>query len=139
MTYAVVKSLHLVAVIVWMAGMLFAPALIVALGRLTGEARLSAARGCRRLYRLLSTPGMLAAWVFGLGMLTWGGWMQSGWMIAKLALVIVLSAVHGLFSGLLRRVETDATYRPPGWVAALVPTQIGVVFLVVGLVVTKPI
>ena len=139
MTYALVKSLHIGAVMFWMAGMLFAPVVIVALGQLTGEARATAAARCRRLYQRLSTPGILAAWVLGLTMLTWGGWLQSTWMISKLALVIVLSALHGVLSGQLRRVATDADYRPPDWVAALCPLQIIALLLVVGLVVMKPI
>ena len=139
MTYALVKSLHVSAVMLWMAGMLFAPVAIVALGRLTGEARTTAAERCRRLYQRLSTPGILVAWVLGLTMLTWGDWLQSAWMITKLALVVVLSALHGMLAGQLRRVATDAAYRPSDWVAALCPLQIVAVFLVVSLVIVKPI
>jgi len=110
--YLWIKALHLIAVISWMAGMLYLPRLFVY--------HVSAAKGSelsetlktmeRRLLRYIMTPAMIVTWVLGLIMLI-GNFeflmTGQGWMHAKLLLVILMSGVHGMFSKFRKDFETD--------------------------------
>jgi protoporphyrinogen IX oxidase len=103
--YNWVKAFHVIAVIAWMAGMLYLPRLFVY--------HCAAEKGSvqsetfklmeRRLLRVIINPAMIATWILGLWLAWHGpdsryGWFASGWLQAKLVLVIALSAVHGLFA-----------------------------------------
>src|ERR1700731_5240095 len=105
MAYEWVKAIHIIAVIAWMAGMLYLPRLFVY--------HCAAEKGSiqsdtfkvmeRRLLRLIINPAMIATWVFGLSLAWLGpdsrfGWFASGWLWAKIILVLALTAVHGLLA-----------------------------------------
>jgi putative membrane protein len=100
--YPWVKAFHVIAVIAWMAGMLYLPRLFVyhcevAPGSAESE-RFKIME--RRLLRIIVNPSMIAVWVLGLTLAfspASGGWHQ-GWLETKLVLVVGLSAVHGLFA-----------------------------------------
>jgi putative membrane protein len=137
MLYLALKSLHVVAVIAWMAGMLYLPRLFIY--------HCDAPKGSpqsetfkimeRRLLRAILNPAMILAWILGLVMAWMNGWWGEGWFIAKLVLVTALSAVHGLFSRWRRDFEADRNVRPARFYRIWneVPTvlMIGIVFLVV--------
>jgi putative membrane protein len=137
MLYLVLKALHIVAVIAWMAGMLYLPRLFVY--------HCEAERGSkqsetfkvmeRRLMRVIIDPAMILVWVLGLTMAWLNDWWLEGWFIAKLVLVLVLSGVHGMFSRWRRDFEADRNTRPARFYRLWneVPTvlMIGIVFLVV--------
>lgn len=98
-----IKALHIIFVISWMAGTLYLPRLFVYHVDVRDEA--GQQRFClmeRRLYGL-TTIAMLGTWVFGiwLVMLT-PGFMQMGWLHAKLTLVLALSGYHGWMKGRMR-------------------------------------
>jgi putative membrane protein len=61
----------------------------------------------RRLLRAIINPAMVATWVLGLWLAFVGGWFASGWLQLKLALVLALSAVHGLLSRWVRDFAGD--------------------------------
>jgi putative membrane protein len=101
--YEWVKAFHIIAVIAWMAGMLYLPRLFVY--------HCAAEKGSvqsetfkvmeRRLLRAIINPAMIATYVFGLCLAWLGpdsryGWFASGWLWAKIVLVLALSAAHGL-------------------------------------------
>jgi putative membrane protein len=101
--YDWIKAFHIIAVIAWMAGMLYLPRLFVY--------HCAAEKGSvqsetfkvmeRRLLRAIINPAMIATYVFGLWLAWLGpdsryGWFASGWLWAKIVLVLALSAVHGL-------------------------------------------
>ena len=103
--YEWIKAFHIIAVIAWMAGMLYLPRLFVY--------HCAAEKGSvqsetfkvmeRRLLRAIINPAMVATWVFGLWLAWLGpdsryGWFASGWLWAKIILVLGLSAVHGLLA-----------------------------------------
>ena len=105
MTYEWVKAFHIIAVIAWMAGMLYLPRLFVY--------HCAAEKGSvqsetfkvmeRRLLRGIINPAMIATWLFGLWLAWHGpdsryGWFAAPWLHAKILLVLALSAVHGLFA-----------------------------------------
>jgi len=103
--YEWIKALHIIAVIAWMAGMLYLPRLFVYhCAAETGSVQSETFKVMeRRLLRAIINPAMVATWVFGLWLAWLGpdsryGWFASGWLWAKIILVLGLSAVHGLLA-----------------------------------------
>lgn len=137
MLYLVLKSLHIVAVIAWMAGMLYLPRLYVYhADAQPGSPQSETFKVMeRRLLRAIINPAMAATWILGLILAYLGGYWLQGWFIAKLALVLALSGVHGAFSGWRKDFEADRNTRPARFYRIWneVPTllMIGIVFLVV--------
>lgn len=111
MIYLLVKAAHLVAMVVWMAGMLAVPITFAGFGP-TGPPADTRAR-LRWVFNLLCTPALLVVWGAGLTVATQGGWFADTWLQAKLALVLILSGLHGAMSGQLRRVEQADGGRGP--------------------------
>ena len=134
-----VKALHIIAVIAWMAGMLYLPRLFVYHAETAPGSQQSETFKVmeRRLLKAIINPAMIVTWSAGL----WLAWMysfQGGWLHAKIALVLVLSGVHGFFSGSQRRFERDQNRKSPKFWRTMneVPTILMV--LIVILVVVKP-
>jgi protoporphyrinogen IX oxidase len=97
--YVWVKALHVVAVISWMAGMLYLPRLFVYhCDAETGSRQSETFKVIeRRLLRGIINPAMIVAWLAGIYLAWVGRWYWSGWFLAKFVLVLLLSAVHGFF------------------------------------------
>lgn len=143
--YLWVKALHVTAVIVWMAGMVVTPLLIAWLGRPAadegaemGKGRRAALGIVRRHYLVLATPAMLITWALGLWMAVEAGWMRYPWLIGKLALVVGLSALHGVLSGQLRRLTTDAAHVAPSWTRYGTMALVICIAIISVLVILKP-
>ncbi|MDQ3126217.1 MAG: CopD family protein [Pseudomonadota bacterium] len=124
MTFEIVRGLHILAVIAWMAGMLFLPRLYAYDAEQADKAEplRSEMRGLlrtwqHRLLKIIINPAMTAAWIFGVWMIVLHvqnqGWsfLAQPWMIAKLAGVVALSAWHGFLSGELKRIHAGASSR----------------------------
>jgi protoporphyrinogen IX oxidase len=135
--YVWLKAFHIVAVIAWMAAMLYLPRLFVyhaavAVGSPQSETFKVMER---RLLKAIMNPAMIATWVLGLALAFLGGWWDSGWLHGKLALVLALSGVHGMLVGQVRRFAEDRNARTQRYFRVLneVPTllMIGIVILVV--------
>ena len=103
------KAFHVIAVIAWMAGMLYLPRLFVYHCEAESGSKQSETFKVmeRRLLRAIINPAMIVTWVLGLWLAWDQGYFRSGWLHAKLALVIGLSAVHGLFSRWVRDFAAD--------------------------------
>ena len=112
--YQWIKAFHVIAVIAWMAGMLYLPRLFVY--------HCAAEKGSvqsetfkimeRRLLRAIITPAMVATWLLGLWLAWHGpdsryGWFASGWLLAKLVFVLAFSALHGFFARWVRDFAAD--------------------------------
>src|SRR5262245_25837250 len=102
MLLAYVKAFHIVAIMAWMAGLLYLPRLFVyhAASKIGSEQSETFKLMEKRLLRFITTPAMVAAWVLGL-ILAFSGaidWRQDGWFHAKLVLVMLLSAYSGLLA-----------------------------------------
>ena len=132
MLYVWVKAFHVIAVISWMAGMLYLPRLFV----YHCEAEVGSKQSEtfklmeRRLLRVIINPAMILTWVLGLG-----SWHTAGWMHAKFALVIILSALHGMLVRYWRDFEADRNHRSQKFYRIIneVPAvlMIGIVILVI--------
>ena len=137
MLYLLVKTVHILAVISWMAGMLYLPRLFVYHADTpVGSPQAETFKIMeRRLLRAIMTPAMIVAWAAGLWLVWEGGFLRSGWLHGKLALVILLSGVHGWLAGAVRRFARDTNTRPARFYRFMneVPTllMIGIVVLVV--------
>ena len=93
MLLAYIKALHVIAIIAWMAGLLYLPRLFVyhAASKKGSEQSETFKVMERRLLRLITTPAMVASWVFGL-ILAFSGvidWLRDGWFYLKLVLVVL--------------------------------------------------
>ncbi len=107
--YLWVTALHVIAVIAWMAGMLYLPRLYVYhCAAEPGSAQSETFKVMeRRLLRAIVNPAMILAWVLGLALVAhldaWG----EAWMHAKFACVIALSTLHGFFARWRRQFDQD--------------------------------
>lgn len=137
-----VKAFHVISVIAWMAGMLYLPRLFV----YHADAEPGSAQSEtfkimeRRLYRAITTPAMIATWVFGLWLLhLWGLQIFSmGWIWLKIGLVLLLSGFHGFLGRSLRDFANDRNTRPAKFYRAVneVPTVLMIVIVIA--VIVKP-
>lgn len=94
--YLLIKAFHVIAVIAWMAGLLYLPRLFVYHTE-TEPGAADYLRFCkmeRRLLKGIMTPALILVYVFGLTMAWLNGWWQAGWFQAKFGLVLVLTWVH---------------------------------------------
>ena len=107
--YLWLKAFHVIAVIAWMAGMLYLPRLFVYHCVAEPGSKQSETFKVmeRRLLRAIINPAMAATWVLGLWLAWEGGFFKSGWLHGKLLLVVALSGVHGLFARWVRDFEAD--------------------------------
>jgi putative membrane protein len=98
--YLWLKALHIIAVISWMAGMLYLPRLFVYHCDAEPGSKQSETFKVmeRRLLKAIINPAMIATWLLGLWLIWLMGkdaFLQAGWLQAKLALVIAMSGLHG--------------------------------------------
>ena len=109
MWYDWLKAFHVIAVIAWMAGMLYLPRLFVYhCAAPAGSVQSETFKVMeRRLLSFIINPAMVVAWVLGLWLAFNGNWFTSGWLHAKLACVLALSALHGYFAGAVRAFAED--------------------------------
>jgi putative membrane protein len=107
--YVWIKALHVIAVISWMAGMLYLPRLFVYHCEAEAGSKLSETFKVmeRRLLKAIINPAMVVTWLAGLYLVWAGHWYWSGWFHLKLLLVLVLSAVHGFFARVVRAFAAD--------------------------------
>lgn len=113
MTYLYIKAFHVIAVIAWMAGMLYLPRLFVYhCDAPAGSPQSETFKVMeRRLMRAIINPAMIATWLLGLTMIYlmgWPGFAAAHWLHLKLVLVFVMSALHGFLSRWRRDFERDA-------------------------------
>ncbi len=116
--YLWVKALHIVAVMAWMAGMLYLPRLFVYHASAKPGSELSETFKVmeRRLLKLIINPAMTATWLLGLTLIWLMGmeaFRAAHWLHAKLALVLAMSGLHGYFAGLVKQFAADSNTRSP--------------------------
>ncbi len=107
--YLWAKAVHVIAVISWMAGMLYLPRLFVyhaEIGPGTPQSETFKVME-QRLLRVIINPAMTVAWVLGLWLAWQGFGFSGGWLHLKIALVIAMSGLHGYFSKAVRLFAED--------------------------------
>jgi len=107
--YEWAKALHVIAVIAWMAGMLYLPRLFVYHCEAEPGSKQSETFKVmeRRLLRAIINPAMMATWLLGLGLAFEGGWLVSLWLQTKFVLVLILSGIHVLLARWVRDFAAD--------------------------------
>lgn len=142
MLFAYIKAFHIIAVIAWMAGLLYLPRLFVyhASSKVGSEQSETFKVMEWRLLRFITTPAMLATWIFGL-ILAFSplvNWSQDGWLYAKLVLVVILTGFSGLLAKWTKDFAADRNTRSPRFyrIANEIPTVLMIVIVI--LVVVRP-
>ena len=138
--YLWLKAFHVIALISWMAGMLYLPRLFVYHSMAPKGSDQSETFKVmeRRLLRFIMTPAMLATWVFGLALVLMGGWFTSGWFLVKFVLVIAMSGLHGAMSGWVGEFAADRNKRSPKFYRIFNEVPTVLLILIVILAVVKP-
>ncbi len=134
--YPWIKALHVISVIAWMAGMLYLPRLFVYHADKAPGSEASEMLKVmeRRLLRAIINPAMIASFAFGgvllatPGVIDWSAW----WIHAKLALVVIMSAMHFYLARWRRDFEADRNNRPAKFyrIANEVPTLLMIAIVV---------
>jgi putative membrane protein len=135
--YEWIKALHVIAVIAWMAGLLYLPRLFVyhcdaEIGSKQSETfKLME----QRLLNAIINPAMAATWLAGLYLAWAGHWFSAGWLHGKLLLVIAMSGMHGFLARCAKDFAADRNMRSQRFYRIIneVPAvlMIGAVILVV--------
>jgi putative membrane protein len=141
--YLWIKAFHVISVIAWIAGMLYLPRLFVyhcaaEKGSVQSETFKTMER---RLLRGIVNPAMIATWVFGFLLVVSqeGPDLCEPWLLAKIALVLVLSAMHGFYARWRKDFEADRNTRSARFYRFMneVPTLLMIVIVV--LVIVRPV
>ena len=138
--YEWVKAFHIIAVIAWMAGMLYLPRLFVYHCEADPGSRQSETFKVmeRRLLRLIINPAMIATWVLGLWLVWKSGLYRAHWFEAKFVLVFLLMGVHGVYVRSVKDFAADRRRRSQKYYRVLneIPTVLMIAIVV--LAVVKP-
>ena len=140
--YPWIKSLHIVSMVAWMAGLLYLPRLFVyhAMAPVGSDRSETFKIMERRLQRGIMTPAMIATWVFGLmlagtpGLVDW----RMGWIWAKLALGVALSAFHMVLARWRDEFNTNSNIRSARFFRIVNELPTLALIAIVLLVVVKP-
>lgn len=140
--YLVVKALHLLSLISWMAGMLYLPRLFVyhvdaEVGGVQSETFKVMER---RLLKAIMTPAMLATWIFGIWLLSFGTVDMGSdiWFHIKLTLVIAMTVIHMMVAKWRKDFEADKNTRTARFYRIMNEVPAVLMVAIVLLVVIKP-
>jgi putative membrane protein len=138
--YEWIKALHVIAVISWMAGMLYLPRLFVYHCEAeTGSKQSETFKVMeRRLLRAIINPAMIVTWLTGLYLVWAGHWYVAGWLHVKFLLVLLLSGVHGFLARAVRDFAADRNQRSQKFYRIINEVPTGLMIAIVVLVVVKP-
>ena len=145
-TYLLFKSIHLIAVISWMAGLLYLPRIFVyhseAVQNNKSEDLMSTFKVMeRRLFIYIMNPAMIVSWIFGVLLIHTIGMDNFGsiWLQLKLAFVIILTVYHFFLFQCLRKFAENNNYFSPKFYKIIneIPTVLLIGIIIV--VVVKPL
>jgi putative membrane protein len=138
--YEWLKAFHVIAVIAWMAGMLYLPRLFVYHCDAEPGSKQSETFKVmeRRLLNVIINPAMAATWLIGLWLAYDSGFFRAGWFQAKFALVIVLSALHGFLSRAVKDFAADRNRRSAKFYRIINEIPAALMVLIVILAIVKP-
>ena len=141
-SYLLFKSLHLIAVISWMAGLLYLPRIFVYHSENDNEIITNVFKTMeKKLYYYIMTPAMFLSWLFGLALIHEVGFEQlaSFWLQLKLIFVILLTVYHFYLGVLLNKFKFDQNNKTSKFYRYIneIPTLL--LILIVFVVIFKPI
>ena len=141
-SYLLFKSLHLIAVISWMAGLLYLPRIFVYHSENTNEIISNVFKTMeRKLFYYIMTPAMVLSWIFGIVLIHEIGFQQLGnlWLQLKLILVLLLTVYHLYLGLLLNQFKLDQNKKTSKFYRYIneIPTLL--LILIVFIVIFKPI
>ena len=141
-TYLLFKSIHLIAVISWMAGLLYLPRIFVyhseAVRDNKSEDLMSTFKIMeRRLFIYIMNPAMIASWIFGILLIHTVGFdsLASFWLQLKLLFVFILTIYHFFLFNCLRKFAANRNFYSPRFYRIIneIPTILlmGIIFIIV--------
>ena len=141
--YLLFKSLHLISVISWMAGLLYLPRIFVYHAQNSSEKKTSEIFKImeRKLFSYIMTPAMILSWIFGVILIHSIGFQEIGqtWMILKIILVIILTFYHFYLGKIVAQFKIDQNIHSHKFYRIIneIPTLL--LILIVFVVVFKPL
>tara|TARA_Y100000996_G_C22296277_1_gene550220 strand:- start:65 stop:499 length:435 start_codon:yes stop_codon:yes gene_type:complete len=142
-TYLLFKSLHLISVISWMAGLLYLPRIFVYHSQNSSEPIITEVFKVmeKKLFFYIMTPAMILSWLFGLLLISEIGFEQLGqkWMILKIIFVVILTFYHFYLGRILEQFKLDLNKHSHKYYRFIneIPTLL--LILIVFIVIFKPI
>lgn len=139
--YLWLKALHVIAVISWMAGLLYLPRLFVYHAGAEKGSELSETLKImeRKLYRLIMNPAMVAVWLFGALLMSADATLaQQGWLHAKLLLVVLMTGFHHVLGRWRKKFLYDENSHDHKFYRKVNEIPTILMILIVVLVVLKP-
>jgi len=137
-----IKAFHIIAVVCWFAALFYLPRLFVYHAQTEDQAGIDRFKIMeRKLYRGIATPSMIATLALGIWLLSYNleGYMQSGWMHAKLTLVAVLVVYHFYCGKLLKAFAQDNNHHTHIYFRWFNEFPVLLLIGIVMLVVVKPV
>ena len=142
-TYLLFKSLHLISVISWMAGLLYLPRIFVYHAQNNSEPIISEVFKVmeKKLFFYIMTPAMILSWLFGLLLIHEIGFEQLGqiWMILKLVFVILLTIYHFYLGSILNQFKMNLNQRSHKFFRYINEIPTILLILIIFVVIFKPI
>jgi uncharacterized membrane protein len=139
MDYTLLKALHVAADLVWFGGVLLNGVVLALVARAPDLLPRGSLAHFRRWDLWVSNPAQGLAWVFGIWLIVAGGWFPDGWLIAKLAFVLVLAGLHGSQSAALRKLAAgQAASRRTALMRYSAPVALACALVIPLLVILKP-
>ena len=141
--YLLFKSLHLISVISWMAGLLYLPRIFVYHAENTDDGKISDVFKTmeKKLYLYIMTPAMILSWIFGLLLIHSIGFQQLGqtWMLLKIIFVILLTLYHFYLGKTLNQFKFDQNTHSHKFYRLINEIPTILLILIVFVVIFKPL
>ena len=141
--YLLFKSLHLISVISWMAGLLYLPRIFVYHAANSDDKKISDVFKTmeKKLYFYIMTPAMILSWIFGLLLIHSIGFQQLGqtWMVLKIIFVIFLSLYHFYLGKTLKQFKLDQNTHSHKFYRLINEIPTILLILIVFVVIFKPL
>ena len=142
-TYLLFKSLHLIAVVSWMAGLLYLPRIFVYHVQNKSEPIIIEVFKVmeKKLFFYIMTPAMILSWLFGLLLIYEIGFQQLGqtWMLLKLLFVVILTIYHFFLGRVLNQFKLDMNKNSHKFYRFINEIPTVLLILIVFVVIFKPI
>ena len=139
-TYLLFKSIHLIAVISWMAGILYLPRIFVYHAENINSSNIFKVME-KKLFYYIMTPAMILSWIFGLLLIHNLGFsvFNELWMQIKIISVIFLTSYHFYLGGCLINFKNDQNTKTSRFYRIINEVPTILLILIVFIVVFKPI